>query len=87
VVDAIVVASYTYAMQTASNTVAGTNGMTSYPKFELLHDQLDNKLVRFSRWTSQGFLMVMDRDTLKELPDERHHTQVTQADEYFRRSA
>jgi hypothetical protein len=42
---------------------------------DLVWDHLDRKLVRVVR--KEGLsVVVMDRDTLKELPDYRHETQV-----------
>lgn len=59
----------------ATTTKARTE---SYPKYELLYCSLDRKYVRFLR-NEGSFVVVCDRNTLKELPDFRHPTQVRRA--------
>lgn len=39
-------------------------------------DTLDQKLVRFGGLTGMSSVKVTDKDTGKELPDERHITQI-----------
>ena len=47
-----------------------------YARGELLYDALDRKYVRYVRTESDGLISVCDRNTLEELPDLRHPTQV-----------
>lgn len=50
---------------------------TTYAKYDLLYCSLDRKYVRYLRTERDGFVVVCDRNTLQELPDYRHPTQVT----------
>ena len=45
---------------------------------DLVQSHMPAKLVRFVRWEPDGFAVVMDRNTLKELPDYVHPTQLGQ---------
>jgi hypothetical protein len=46
---------------------------------ELVYDELDRRYARFVRRVDGSAVVLMDRNTLKELPDYRHPSQVRRA--------
>ena len=59
--------------QTTDRTV---NAFDKIPVGDLLLSTLHGRYVRFVRWEYDGMAAVCDRNTLKELPDLVHATQL-----------
>ena len=66
-----------------TNTPAG---MYDYSRGDLVHDELDGRLHRFHSYDGDD-VQLMDRNTLAQLPDLRHWSQVMPASTHARLTA